>query len=76
MGYRYYAQHTAAALDITGFVRNLPGGNVEVVAEGDHDAVNKLVHLLKEGPSFAFVEGVDIEEIPAEGKFTHFTIKF
>ena len=76
VGYRYYAQHSAAALGITGFVKNLPDGNVEVIAEGEHDALNKLVHLLKEGPSFAFVEGVDIKKIPAEGDFAHFTIKF
>jgi acylphosphatase len=76
VGYRYYAQHSAAALGITGYVRNQPDGAVEIVAEGDEEALNELVNVLRKGPSFAFVEDVEVRKMPAEGTFTHFGVKY
>lgn len=35
VGYRYFARETAAMLGLNGFARNLPGGDVEVEAEGE-----------------------------------------
>ena len=76
VGYRYYTQHSAAALGITGFVRNLTDGNVEIIAEGEPAALDELVHIVKEGPGFSFVDGVDIKKIPVEGTFLQFSIKY
>jgi acylphosphatase len=76
VGYRYYAQRSAAALGLTGFVRNRIDGSVELLAEGDPDKLDQLTTLLKEGPSFAFVEGVDSQKMPYKGSYTHFSIKY
>jgi acylphosphatase len=67
VGYRYFVLKQADALGLTGFARNLPGGEVEVVAEGPDDALAQLEGLLEKGPSFASVAGVDRQPITPRG---------
>ena len=67
VGYRYFVQHEADALRVTGFVRNLPDGSVEVVAEGGESALATLEARLREGPSFARVASVERVAIAARG---------
>ena len=76
VGYRYYTLHTARALGITGYVRNLPDGTVLVVARGDEAALGALMEALQRGPSFSRVERVARE--PAIGEtepFAGFSIR-
>lgn len=63
VGYRYFARRNAQALGLSGFVRNLPDGSVEVVAEGGEDALASLERALREGPAFAAVDSC--ERVPA-----------
>ena len=58
VGYRYFVYNQAVKLGLNGFVKNLPDGDVYVVVSGPGDAIEKLVDLLWEGPSFAYVRGV------------------
>jgi acylphosphatase len=67
VGYRYFVQREAEVLGVTGFVRNLPDGNVEVVAEGAEQAMAQLEARLREGPSFARVSSVARSAISARG---------
>lgn len=67
VGYRYFVQREADALSVTGFVRNLPDGTVEVVAEGAEPALAQLEARLREGPSFARVAGVERSAIAPRG---------
>jgi acylphosphatase len=67
VGYRYFVQHEADSLKVTGFVRNLPDGSVEVVAEGVESALDTLEARLREGPSFARVASVERAAITARG---------
>jgi acylphosphatase len=67
VGYRYFVQREADALGVTGFVRNLPDGNVEVVAEGGEPVLAKLEARLREGPSFARVSSVERAAITTRG---------
>lgn len=64
VGYRYFALKRAEELGLSGFVRNMPDGSVEVIAEGDDARLSQLEAQLKQGPSFARVEGV--ERLPLE----------
>jgi acylphosphatase len=59
VGYRYFALHAARELGVAGFARNLPDGSVEIVAEGGEAALAAFEARLREGPSFARVEGVE-----------------
>ncbi len=43
VGFRYTAQYVAAAYPITGYVRNLPDGDVELVAEGQPEHVQAFL---------------------------------
>jgi acylphosphatase len=43
VGFRYTAQHVAAGFAVVGFVRNLPGGSVEMVAQGEADQVEAFL---------------------------------
>ena len=61
VGYRYFVRNTATGLGLSGYVRNVPHGSVEVVAEGDRGLVNELIHELRIGPRYATVTAVDVE---------------
>ncbi len=63
--YRGACTEQAIALGVCGWARNLPDGRVEVVAEGEEDAVGQLVEWCRQGPPFAFVTGVEVQaEVP------------
>jgi acylphosphatase len=57
----------ADALGVGGWVRNLPDGSVQVHAEGEPVAVDRLVAFLHDGPPRARVDGVRIEHVASEG---------
>ena len=62
--FRAFTCDEAQRLNVTGFVRNLPDGRVEVVACGDQDKVNELYQSIQKGPTRAEVDHVSYEEIP------------
>lgn len=76
VGYRYFVLRHAEKLGLTGFVRNLADGRVEVLAEGDETALKELILLLWEGPSFSRVENVTVEWLPYEGKYNNFRVTY
>jgi len=58
VGYRFFAVRVAQRLGISGFVRNLMDGRVEVYAIGDADQHEDLRVALEKGPRAARVSGV------------------
>lgn len=58
VGYRYFVCRAATRLGIDGCVRNLPGGDVEVVACGTEEQLAALLAELRSGPQLARVRGV------------------
>ena len=62
VGYRYFAQHAAAALNLSGYATNLDDGRVEVYAAGPVEALNEFAGMLHRGPRFSDVRGVDEQE--------------
>ena len=62
VGYRDYAQRVASALGVTGYVRNLDDGRVEVFAAGPPDKLSDLAAALRKGPRFSDVRGVEERE--------------
>lgn len=63
VGFRWYTQATAQNLKLGGFVRNLPGGTVEVEFEGEPAAVAEMLSWLRSGPSHANVTRVEVMDI-------------
>jgi acylphosphatase len=67
VGYRFFAERAARELGVRGWVRNLPDGRVEAVAEGDDDALALFLERLRQGPRGARVERVAEEDRPPSG---------
>ncbi len=76
VGYRFFTQRTALELGIRGYVRNLPDGTVEVVAEGSPEVIEKFIERLKEGPPLAIVEDMEIQEVPPDEEFETFEVRY
>jgi acylphosphatase len=64
----------ARDLGITGWTRNLSNGSVEVVAEGEKEALDKLVHFCRIGPPGARVRDVSVSWEDFRGEFRGFRI--
>lgn len=64
VGYRMTCATAARRLGVTGYVRNLPDGRVEVVAAGETAAVEALVAWCRQGPPGAVVSEVAVEPAP------------
>ncbi|HWE61046.1 MAG TPA: acylphosphatase [Chloroflexota bacterium] len=61
VGFRVFLLQAAQRLRLSGWVRNLPSGHVELEAEGDDQAVDELVALARRGPRLARVDQALIE---------------
>lgn len=66
VGFRYTAESAALEIRLTGWVRNLPDGRVEVVAAGEEPRLAKLEVHLRTGPRLARVGHVEKLDIPHE----------
>jgi acylphosphatase len=77
VSFRYFIRKEAIALQINGWVRNVPGGmDLQVEAEGPRESLEKLVGIMKIGPPAARVENVNIEWEDYTGKYSDFRIRF
>ena len=74
--FRVSARDEANRLGVVGWVRNLPDGTVEVVAEGEKSALEKFLGWCGSGPRWADVSRVDAEYSAASGEFDSFTVRY
>lgn len=58
--YRASAERVASGWGLSGWVRNLPDGRVELVGEGDRPQVEALILWCREGPPDARVTAVEV----------------
>ena len=66
VGFRWFVREEARRLGLSGWVTNLPGGEVEVRASGEGSSLERLRRALEVGPTGATVSEVaDVEESPA-----------
>jgi len=72
--YRAATEKVARELDITGWVQNLPSGEVYIEAEGTEEQLRQFTDWCRKGPSRATVTAVEI--VPSEVRgFAGFTIR-
>jgi len=74
--FRDFTRNHARELGLTGYVRNLPKGQVEVVAEGDRERLGDLLGHLKTGPPAAIVETVEAGWFEYSGKYLSFEKRY
>lgn len=72
--FRANAASKAQSLDLSGWVKNLPDGRVELTVEGDTEQVNQMIEWCKIGPPAAEVQNVEIETQPYTGEFNSFAV--
>jgi acylphosphatase len=75
VGFRYFAQRSSARHQVRGYVKNLPDGRVEVLAEGPAQAVNEFGLDLAAGPAYSNVSGVEELVVEPTGKYSAFRIE-
>ncbi len=74
VGFRHFVWQVAGRIGLRGYVRNLDDGNVEVHASGTAAQLEELEGQLRQGPPWADVRHLDIQEAaPTAGK--HFRIE-
>ena len=72
--YRQFIKDHADKLKLTGFVRNLDDGDVEIIVEGDADQIARLARFAKEGPQHAQIRSADVSERKWTGSFKEFKV--
>jgi len=76
VGFRYFTRDRARHHGLTGWVRNLPDGNVEFEAQGVCKNVDAFVAEIRKGPGFSHVADITINELPVEEREEGFEIRF
>lgn len=75
VGFRWFTKDVAVREGVTGWVRNLPDGRVEALAEGDADAVTRVERLLHRGPPGSRVQSVNAMTEEPSGAYRDFAIE-
>ena len=76
VAFRAFVLRKAIPLGVTGYVKNLLDGQVEVVAEGDRQPLERLLLLLKQGPPGARIDHVAAGWSSPTGSYRSFVIEF
>jgi len=74
--FRDFTQTHAAALGLTGWVRNVADGRVEAVIEGEQEEIERLIEHLRSGPSASRVDDVHVNWERHSGSFSAFEITY
>ncbi len=75
VGFRWTCQHVSKNFDVTGFVKNISDGTVELVVEGEGDELGRFLGQIAErmGGNIHFA---DITEQPPTGEFDAFRVTY
>jgi acylphosphatase len=76
VGFRHFTVRRARALGVTGWVRNLPDGSVELAAAGTPEALEQLAAAVSQGPPAARVSGVEREKLDPPPSWERFEVSF
>lgn len=75
VGFRFTTRRIASGYAVTGFVRNLPDGRVQVVVEGERKEVSSFLADLGSQMS-GYIHSTDISDLDATGEFQDFRIRY
>lgn len=75
VGFRYTARAVARGYRVTGYVRNLPDGRVEIVAEGEAAEVDRFLAAVRDEMA-GYIRHVEQQEGPATGAFASFEVRY
>jgi acylphosphatase len=75
VGFRYTANHIARRYNVTGFVRNLPDGDVEMLAQGPEQDIDNCIAGIQDYFG-GYIRDTQIEPAPYNRRYTDFRITF
>ncbi len=75
VGFRYTAREIACGYEVTGYVRNLPDGRVELVIEGDEEEVRAYAEALRTSQLGSHIRNADVNWSDATEGFRGFEIR-
>lgn len=75
VGFRWFTEREARRLGVSGFVRNLPDGRVEVLAQARPSVLVELEASLRRGPAMAKVKALDKEPVAVDETLTGFDVR-
>ena len=75
VGYRWFAVNSAKDLELTGWVKNLDDGTVEIKAFGKRGTLEDFIKKLNIGPMNSKVSGIRVREIEYELTYTDFMVE-
>jgi len=76
VGFRYTVREVACGYEVTGFVRNLPDGRVELVAEGAEEELAAFLSAIRDSGLRGYIRHEETGWAPATGEFDRFSIRF
>ncbi|MDP8216786.1 MAG: acylphosphatase [Candidatus Kaelpia imicola] len=77
VGFRFTAERIALDMkNIAGWVKNLPDGRVEMVAEADEDSLKDFLERIRKSIMKLYIEREDIIWVTAENGMNDFIIRF
>jgi len=75
VGFRWFTEMEARARDVHGYVRNLPDGRVEVLAQADASTLEAFWKCLRIGPRAARVEELSTTPVAVDPELTSFSVR-
>ena len=76
VGFRFFTCRVAEKYPMVGYVRNLPDGDVEIVAEGKKEVVRSFLDEIARGPSYSRVIAVKIFIEQPTGQYRSFGVRY
>lgn len=74
VGFRFFTLESANQLGIKGWVRNTHHDEVEIMAEGDFENLERFIARVRQGPGGGFVSNLRNERLEATGEFRRFSV--
>ena len=74
--FRAHTRNRARSLDLTGWVKNMEDGRVEVIAEGLRGMIDEFISWCHRGPEAASVHGIEVIWQQATGEFRDFQVHY
>lgn len=74
VGFRHSAQQLAKDFEVTGYVKNLVDGRVQVVVEGDAKEVDRFIGALQTEMA-QYIDAAQTSGAPATGEFSDFSVR-
>lgn len=76
VNFRYFTSEAALETGVSGWVRNLSNGNVEIEAQGTTEKLEKFIQQVSKGPRLSHVESAAVSDIPVIDNENGFFVKY